>query len=456
MLELLTSGGSATRREFLQVGTLALGGLTLAQTLAARAAGASTEDAVRDKAVVVLFLAGGPSHIETFNPNMDAPAPYHSLTGQTATTVPGLSFGGTFPLLAQHAKKMAIVRSLQHSVGSHPQAIAHMLSGGNPTGASIGSIYSRLRGANHPETGMPSNSMVSAPEVDSQYRTEKGRVKNGSSPGTLGPAYAPFDPADGGQVLKNMQLAIPRGRFDDRRALLSALDSMKRQVESSDALAGADKFTSQAYDLILGGATEAFDLSQEDPRLVERYNTSQFRIGHKSFRKSNLGQQMLMARRLVEAGCGFVTVQAAGWDMHADGNNPGIEKGMEMLGRPVDKAVSACLEDLEQRGMSDRVLLIITGDFGRTPKVNTRGGRDHWANLCTLALAGGGICQGQVIGQAGRNNDVPSSDPLTPGHLLSTVLHYLFDLGTLRVLRGVPRDLLALAENGTPIPGLTS
>ena len=112
---------------------------------------------------------------------------------------------------------------------------------------------------------------------------------------------------------------------------------------------------------------------------------------------------MLLARRLCEAGCGFVTVQSAGWDMHADGNNPGMDRGMEMLGRPLDKAVSAFLEDSKQRGLSDKVLLVITGDFGRTPKINKRGGRDHWANLCTLAFAGGGLKMGQVIGQSDRN-----------------------------------------------------
>jgi uncharacterized protein (DUF1501 family) len=225
-------------------------------------------------------------------------------------------------------------------------------------------------------------------------------------------------------------------------------------VDVSENLAGADRFTQQAYDVILGSAASVFDLEREAPELVERYDTSKFRIGHKSFRPSTLGRQMLLARRLVEAGCGFVTVQAAGWDMHADGNNPGIEKGMNMLGPPVDKAVSAFLDDLEDRGLSEKVLLVITGDFGRTPRVNKSGGRDHWANLCPLALAGGGLKMGQVIGQSARNNDVPASDPISLGNLLGTVLHTLFDVGQLRVERDVPRDLLSLVENSQPIAGL--
>src|SRR5262249_15913609 len=152
------------------------------------------------------------------------------------------------------------------------------------------------------------------------------------------------------------------------------------------------------------------DLSREDPRVVERYNTSGHRVGHKRFRACTLGRQMLMARRLVEAGCGFVTVQNCGWDMHADGNNPGIEKGMKMLGPPLHRAGSAFLDDLEARGLSERVLLVITGDFGRT-KVNKRGGRDHWAPLSTLALAGGGLTMGQVIGKSTRMADAPADEP---------------------------------------------
>jgi uncharacterized protein (DUF1501 family) len=177
-------------------------------------------------------------------------------------------------------------------------------------------------------------------------------------------------------------------------------------------------------------------------------------VGKKVFRDSQLGRHMLTARRLIEAGCGFVTVHSAGWDMHADGNNPGIEAGMEMLGRPVDTAVSAFLEDLEQRGLIDDVLLIITGDFGRTPKINARGGRDHWPRLCTLALAGGGLKLGQVVGQSDRTNSEPRTEPISPAALLSTVLHTLFDVGTLRVARGVPRDLLARVERTPPIAEL--
>jgi hypothetical protein len=465
MLTLCSDSGprgcdGVSRRNFLQVGTVALGGLSLPWWLKQRALAAEGGGYVRDKAVVVLFLSGGASHIETFNPNMDVPAPYHSVTGEVKTTLPGVTFGGTYPQLAQHAHKMAVIRSFRHAIGNHVHAIVHMLTGGTDpdgkgeTGYSMGSAYARLRGANHPVTGMPTFSLLNSEEVDRQYRNEKGRVERGSRPGTLGTAYAPFLPGGGGPATENMQLNIPRARFDDREHLLRELDNAKRQAEVAALLGGTDRFQQQAFDLILGSAAEAFDLSREDPRTFERYDTSRFRVGKRDFRDSQLGHHFLTARRLIEAGCGFITIHSAGWDMHSDSNNPGILSGMEMLGRPMDKAVSAFLEDLEQRGLSEKVLLIITGDFGRTPRINKRGGRDHWASLSTLALAGGGLSMGQVIGQSGRKNDVPLTEPVTPAHLMATVMHTLFDVGTLRLQSDVPRDLMNVLEQGQPIPQL--
>ncbi len=449
----------ATRRDFLQAGTLGLGGLSLPWLLSHRARAAES-GYVRDKAVVLLYLSGGASHIETFNPNMQAPAPYQSATGEVATNVPGIHLGGTFPLLARHAEKLAPVRSFQHPIGGHVQAIVHLLTGGTDAlgqglqGYSLGAMYSRLRGSNHPQTGMPTFALLNSEEVDNQYRNEKGRVEKGSRPGMLGPSYGPFIPGGKGPATQNMQLNVPRNRLDDRRALLRSLDGLKRQAEAEAALDGADRYKQQAFDLILGSAADAFDLTKEDPKIVAEYDTSRFRVGKKTFRDSQLGRHMLTARRLIEAGCGFVTVHSAGWDMHADGNNPGIQPGMEMLGRPVDRAVSAFLADLEQRGLLDKVLLVITGDFGRTPKINNRGGRDHWTKLCTLAFAGGGLNTGQVIGQSSRRNEEPLSEPIGTDQMLGTVMHTLFDIGQLRVTRGIPREILAKLETSPPIPGL--
>jgi uncharacterized protein (DUF1501 family) len=153
-------------------------------------------------------------------------------------------------------------------------------------------------------------------------------------------------------------------------------------------------------------------------------------------------------------GCGFVTVENAGWDMHADVNNPGMEAGMRMLGPPVDHAVSAFLDDVESRGLSEKVLLVITGDFGRTPRVNKDGGRDHWASLSTLAFAGGGLRMGQVIGRSTRQADAPADAPVTPAGLMATLMHLLFDVSRLRIQAGVPREIAPLLDLGVPIRGL--
>jgi len=456
----LTLNTSATRdcsglarRDFLRAGVLGLGGLSLAHLLAAKAAAKVRGNSyVRDRSIVLLFLGGGASHIETFNPNLTAPAPYSSVTGEVKTKIPGLTLGGNFPLLAQHTNQLAVVRSFRHENSNHPKAIIHMLTGGtDPTGdgkfgQSMGSVYARLRGPNHEGTGLPTYCLVSSEEVDGQYLMERGRIAAGSHAGDLGLAYAPFDPSGGSQLLNNLNLAVAPDRLDDRKLLLNKLDNVKRAIDAGGNITGLDRFEGQALDMIVRGAGEAFDISKEDPKLVERYDTSKFRVGKKLFQPSSLGKQMLMARRLVEAGCGFVTVQNSGWDMHADGNNPGIGPGMDMLGPPLDKAVSAFLEDITKRGLLDKVLLIITGDFGRTPTINARGGRDHYPGLSTLAFCGGGLAKGQIIGQSTPKNDAPASEPITLANLHSTVLHALFDVGQMRLDPGIPRDLARLAE----------
>ena len=460
---------ASSRRDFLRVGGLSLGGLSLANLLAAKASGASY---VRDKSVVLLYLSGGASHIETFDPKMTAPAEIRSINGEVPTSIPGVTFGATFPRLAKNADQMAVVRSFHHSVGSHDQAHVHVLTGGldkSPLGEnahSIGSLFARLRGANHPQTGLPTYCLLTENEIDGQYRKELSRVHKGSRPGVLGPSYAPFNhigdaveskrkkspPKTG--LAADMQLNLPLERIEDRRALLSELDRLRRRLEINGELQSVDHFRQQAANLILGGASSAFELKGEDPRTIERYDTSHIRIGHKVFRPSTLGKQMLLARRLCEAGCGFVTVHSAGWDMHADGNNPGMVRGMDMLGRSLDIAVSAFLEDVKQRGLSQDILLVVTGDFGRTPKINKKGGRDHWARLGTLAFAGGGLKMGQVIGQSARAADVPNDYPVTPENLMATLMHTLLDVGTLRLDTSLPQELLKRVEEGRPISPL--
>src|SRR5262245_11472911 len=446
-----------SRRNFLRVGSLALGGLSLPWLLEARARAAAVEPGwVKDKAVVMVFLGGGASHIETFNPNMNGPEESRSVTGEVKTTLPGVTFGGTFPELAKHAKHAVIVRSFKHPVGNHEQAISHVLTGGTDEtgqakdGQSIGSVYARVRGANHPKTGLPTYALLTDPHKDPQYNREMNRVVVGSRSGPLSAAYEPFVPDGKGPALKNMALNVPAERFAERLELLRGLDEVKRSADVTDS---ANPFEQQALDLLLRGAGQAFDITKEPKHVHEKYDTSSFKTGKKLFEPCIIGKQFLLARRLIEAGIGFVTVQSAGWDMHADGNNPGVKDGMEMLGPPLDKALSVFLSELEDRGLLEKTLVVLTGDFGRTPKINKNGGRDHWPNLCTLALFGGGLKAG-VVGRSARDNGNPASDPVTPAHLMATVMHHLFDVGAIRITREVPSTIANLVAGHDPIPGV--
>ena len=452
---------SFSRRSLLQAGALGLGGLTLPWLLRQRAqAATSGQPYVRNKSVVLVFLSGGASHIETFNPNMNAPLPYRSVTGEVKTRVPGMSFGGTFPLTSEYGDVATLVRCFTHPIGGHVQAIRHVLSGGTDpkgdvkSGYGMGGIYSKIRGANHEQSGLPTNTLLTGPEIDGQYRSEKGRVQKGLSPGSLGVGMAPFEPGGAGPAVENLQLTLPSARFSDRRQLLRDIDGIRSAVDQAREFGGLDRFTDQAAEILLNGAAQAFDLSRESPRTIERYDTSRFQIGKKKFRPADIGTQFLTARRLLESGCGFVTLHSAGWDMHADGNNPGILSGMEMLGRPLDRGLSAFLGDLKARGMLDDVLVVLTGDFGRTPKINSRGGRDHWTRLCTLAFFGGGIGRGQIVGSSDRTNSAPAGSSVRTGNLLATVMHTLFDIGQLRLDSRVSSELLTVLQRDAPVVSL--
>ncbi len=451
------------RREFLKVGGLGLlGNLTLPLLLRARAAAAAEGRTVRDRSVVLLFLQGGPSHIEFFDPKMTAPAEFRSITGEVQTRLPGITFGGTFPQLARLADKLAVVRSYATGNADHTYQLA--TSGGNPTCASMGALYARVAGVNHPHTGMPNNVLVLPEAVQPGLRLqgnfETSALPTLTSPGELGASYQAFNPSGTGEVQRNMQLRLPADRFADRRYLLEQLDTMRRDVDAAGSLAGADRFQQQAFEVVTRGVAAAFDLSRESARVVARYDTShlfrneELQRYYDMRRASNLlGKQLLLARRLCEAGCGFVTVSDCGWDMHANNNSPRHMAGLAPMTRQVDHAVSAFIEDLEARGLSEQILLVVTGEMGRTPRLNNNGGRDHHANLTTLAFAGGSLRMGQVIGRSDRLAASPASERFGPGHLLATVMHHLLDLGEVRVQRGLGRVATALTA-GQPIPGL--
>lgn len=389
-----------SRREFLKVGSLGLGSLTLPMLLKSRAAAAASGQAVKSTSVVWLWLGGGPTHVETFDPKMTAPSEYRSVTGEESTPIPGVTVGGTFPQIARVADKMAFVRSFAHTNSGHGGGTHYVMTGydnkvvdngGVPSRPSMGSIVSRVRGASNSESGVPT------------YVRMGGIL--GDGPAFLGAAYGPFD--QNGQARKNMTLTLPEERIGDRRNLLDSLDRMNRQVDRSGLMEGLDQFEDQAYSLVFGDGSKAFDLKTENPKLVARYG-------------KGLGEQMLTARRLCEAGAGFVTIQYGGWDMHGT-----IAQGMKQRSPQLDQAVSAFIEDTYDRGLNENILLVITGEFGRTPRVNKSAGRDHWAPLSTLALAGGGLKMGQTVGESASKVDVPKTTPITPQDLMATVFHVL-------------------------------
>jgi len=405
-----------SRRDFLKIGGLGMGGLGLGGLMQARADAAQSGQTVKDTSVVWLWLGGGPTHVETFDPKMTAPAEYRSVSGEVKTNLPGVSLGGHFQQMAKIADKMAFVRSFAHTNSGHGGGTHFLMTGydnrnidngGLPSRPSIGSITAKVRGANHPRTGMPTYVRLSGIAAD--------------GPAWLGTAFAPFD--SNGDARKNMAMRLDGSRIDDRRGLLKGFDNLRRDSDRTGVMDGLDAFERQAFNLVMGKAPQAFDLKREDPRVVAKYG-------------GGLGQQMLMARRLCEAGCGFVTIQYGGWDMHSK-----IETSMNRRGPEVDRAVSAFVDDLTQRGLDENVLLVVSGEFGRTPRINRNAGRDHWAPLSTLALAGGGLNMGQTIGESDAKVSRPQTDPIGPQDLMATIFHVL----------GFDRKLQFTNQGGRPV-----
>lgn len=457
MLSVYRTKGSR-RRAMMQIGSL--GGLGLAQKLAA-AGGSGKSDVLTGRSVVFLFLHGGPSQIETFDPKMTAPSGIRSATGELGTKIPGITFGGTFPGLAQRADKLSIVRSFTTGNGNHDIKPVVSRSSLN---ASVGSIYSRVAGTNNPANGMPSNVTLFPRAVDSERQPANMQFGRFDSTGPFGTAYQPFVPGSGGPLQDNMKLNLASDRLDNRKELLAQLDAVKRVADTR--LEGVDKFRQQAFQTIVGGAAEAFDLSREKDSTIRRYDTAPLLPPDRISRRWNnynnyvdnaktLGKLLLLSRRLVERGCGFVTVTTNFvWDMHADQNNATMEEGMRYMGNPLDHALTAFIDDLEMRGLTDKVLLVCCGEMGRTPRINGRGGRDHWGGLAPLLFYGGGTTPGAVVGQSTRDAAKPQSEPWTNDNLLSTIFHSVFNVGELRLQQRLPVDLVRMIGGSRPIEGI--
>jgi hypothetical protein len=428
-------------------------------------AGEKAPGLVSGKSVILLFLHGGPSQFETFDPKMDAPEGVRSATGQLATRLPGVTFGQSFPALAALADRLTVVRSFVPGDADHN---LKPVVGRDTFGANLGSIYASAAGSNHPVSGLPTNVILFPRAVDPT--TQPGTTTFGrfTATGTLSSAYAPYDPSQGESGSEGLRLAIPRARLDDRRRLQQSLDNLARRLDldRSTAVQGVDRTRDQAYRLLTGGLADAFDLSCEDPRLVARYDTAPLVRPEAIDRKWNnyknyidnaksLGKLLLLARRLCERGSGFVTVTTNFvWDMHADVNNATMVEGMRYMGPPLDHALAAFVEDLYARGLENKILLVACGEMGRTPRLNAKGGRDHWGGLGPLLLVGGGLPGGRVIGLSHRDGSAPQSEPITLRNLIATVLHTLFDVSQLRLLPDLPRDFSQIMASWPPITGL--
>jgi len=484
---------SPSRRDILRVGTFGLGGLSLAGLLRAQAS--AGKPYATGKSVVLLFLAGGPSQYETFDPKPEGLEGHTSINGHIPTALPGVRFSAYLPKLAKLADRLTVVRSFQTNHAEHNGAHKQILTAdltvmdGKPIREpSLGSIVARAAGASDPDTGMPRHVLVPPTtrydDAKAGFAGSYESVEEGSQPAGLGIQFAPFRhqvPMKGGaepgrknrkakgdaeadsppSILDDLEPRVAGDRIAERLDLLDQLDRIDRRIDSDGRLERMDRFTRQAADVLRGGAVrKALDLSLEDPRTVAAYDTEHFRNWNCDDKSKfirggpsigfSLGRQLLMARRLCEAGAGFVTVINANWDFHARKGIPDTPEGMGVFAPPLDHAVAAFLEDIRARGLEDKILLVITGEFGRSG-LDKNLGRHHHPKLCPLVFAGGGLKHGRVVGKSDSRGREPDGDPVTIDDLHSTILNTVFNLGELRVDTSLPAVVQERAARGRPI-----
>lgn len=416
--------GPLSRRALLHLGAMALGGWHWPQLRATAAPAKSAPTSV-----ILFWMWGGPSQFETFDPKPEAPAEYRGPFRPIHTTVPGMDICELFPRLAAQGRRLAVIRSLHHTMASHNDGSIEVLTGKTPTAADptstaksehpdFGMITSRLRGL-RPDglpqyVGIPNQPFMVRPMYLGQNHQ----------------AFAAGDPSAAGYTAPNLGLrgGVSVEQFSHRRQLLSQFDDMRRNVDLEGRLDGTDRVRAAAFQLLANPQiAQAFDLGREDPRMRDAYGRHLW------------GQSCLLARRLAEAGAGVVTIDALApergrpiyfsWDDHANAQ-PGwdLAEGMRWRAPFMDQALSALIEDIHQRGLERNILVLALGEFGRTPRVSTlsgRLGRDHWPqSMCALA-SGGGLRLGQVIGATNSRGEHPKERPLTPQDLLATVYHHL-------------------------------
>ena len=418
------SGWLPTRRQALQVGVLSGLGLTLDQYLRIRSAQAEKKDYVSKegaaKSVINIFLPGGMSHQETFDPKPYAPLEYRGEVRTIPTALPGVEFSSYLPKTARVADKITVVRSMSHGEAAHERGTHNMFTGYRPSPAlsypSMGSIVAHEFG---PRASLPP--YVCIPQMPNTY----------AGSGYLSSSYEPFslgsDPARSNFRVRD--LSLPRGvdekRFHRRRSLLETVNAHFRETESSDGLDAMDSFYQRAYSMISSqSARQAFRIEDEPALVRERYGQNQ------------AGQRFLLARRLVEAGVRFVSLTYGGWDMHNK-----IREGLDRQMPDFDRAYATLIEDLDQRGLLDETIVMVTTEFGRTPKVNKNAGRDHWPKVFSIVLAGGGFTRGQVYGTSDATATEPEDNALNVEDWATTVYHQL----------GIVADKELMAPGDRPI-----
>jgi hypothetical protein len=397
----------SSRREFFYVGLLGGIGLTLPQFLRNQAQAATKTYGKHDpvaQGIIHIFLPGGLAHQESFDPKPFAPAEYRGPFGAIDTKIPGIQFGEFMKETAQIADKVTLIRSMSHGEAAHERGTHNMFTGYRPSPAleypSIGSVISHELGSRN---DLPP--YVCVPSVPNEY----------ANSGYLSSAYGPFalgaDPAKGDFQVRDLNLpkGVDDARFARRKSLLETVDHHFRALEESDAIDSMDAFYQHAYKLISSQkAREAFDLKSEPDALKDEYG------------RTAPGQRMLLARRLIEGGVRFVSLTAGGWDHH-DNLKAGIQKELPST----DKAIAALIRDLDRRGMLDSTLVMVTTEFGRSPKINATAGRDHWPRVFSTMLAGGGMKQGYVHGSSDSLGGEVDTDGVGVADLATTIYHQI-------------------------------
>lgn len=441
------------RRSFLSLGVAGMATLGLPQILKAKEDSTPAAGSKKNTSVILIWLDGGPGHMDMYDMKPDAPKEYAGIWKPIKTKIPGFDITELYPKQAKITDKFSIVRSLHHDTGDHFAGGHRMLtakdmgvSGANNEGKfpGIGAIVARELGSRKP--GMPA--YVGAPTVHSI----------GLTPGYfgghfIGSQFNPFivgDPNTPNFVVPNLNLAagLTMSKLDDRKSLLKHFDTAKKQLDNMPSTTAMDRFSREAFEFVTGpAARRAFDINTENPRLRDRYG------------RHSWSQSALLARRLVEAGATFTTVVCSGWDHHWD-----LQKGYENYLPIVDSMVTALFEDLSERGLLDTTLVVLCGEFSRTPKMNDGGnggaagsmgtpGRDHWGNSMFCLMGGGGVKGGIIVGSTDKKGERPHTRPLSPSNIHATIYHVLGIDPKLQLIEPTGRPV-SILDDPTPVEEL--